>query len=109
MKKKIVLLLAGLFLCSMMGTAASQTATKTLTFVINDVLAIITASAPQGTKNVAYSYQLQASGGVKPYTWSIQSGTLPAGLTLSAAGLISGTPTTAGTQDVTFQVKDSSP
>jgi hypothetical protein len=53
---------------------------------------------------VAYSQTLAAAGGTPPYTWS---GTLPAGLTLSAAGAITGTPTTAGTSNVTIQVTDS--
>lgn len=47
-------------------------------------------------------------GGTTPYTWSIVSGSLPPGLTLSISGLISGTPTTSGTCSFTVQVKDAS-
>ena len=56
----------------------------------------------------AYSQTLTASGGTPSYTWSIASGTLPAGLSLSSAGVISGTPTTAGgPTSITFMVTDS--
>jgi fibronectin type 3 domain-containing protein len=58
--------------------------------------------------NTAYSTTLAASNGATPYSWSVTSGSLPAGLTLSAAtGAISGTPTTAGTSSFTVKVTDS--
>jgi glutamine phosphoribosylpyrophosphate amidotransferase len=47
-----------------------------------------------GTIGIAYSQSLSASGGSTPYAWSTVSGTWPAGLTLSSAGVVSGTPTT---------------
>jgi len=50
---------------------------------------------------------LTAVGGVPPYTWTITSGSLPAGLSLSSAGLISGTASVAGTSSFTAQVTDS--
>lgn len=50
----------------------------------------------------AYSFQFTAAGG-GTQTWSVQSGSLPAGITLSSSGLLSGAPTTAG--DFTFTVK----
>jgi len=71
-------------------------------------LTINTTSLPGGTVGSAYSQTLGASGGTPPYTWSVTSGSLPAGLSLAAAsGQISGTPTTAGTASFTIQVKDS--
>ncbi len=69
-------------------------------------LAITTASLPAGTVGVAYSATLTASGGTPPYTWSLASGSLPAGLTLNSSA-ISGTPTAAGTANFTVQVFDS--
>jgi len=48
-----------------------------------------------------------ASGGTSPYTWSLSSGSLPAGLSLSSAGQITGTPTTAASSSFTVKVTDS--
>jgi hypothetical protein len=70
-------------------------------------LAIATTRVPGDTLGQAYSTQLNATGGTSPYTWSLSSGSLPAGLTLSAAGVISGTPTTAGSSTFTATVGDS--
>ncbi|HKQ47804.1 MAG TPA: putative Ig domain-containing protein [Phycisphaerae bacterium] len=50
------------------------------------------ASLPNGTVNAAYNQALSASGGTGPYTFAVTSGSLPAGLSLSLAGIISGTP-----------------
>lgn len=55
----------------------------------------------------AYSQTLTAENGVPPYTWSIESGTLPSGLTLGTDGLLSGAPTVLGTFDFTVKVTDS--
>ncbi len=70
-------------------------------------LSISTSSLLGGTVGTAYSASLAASGGTPGYNWSLNSGSLPAGVALSAAGQISGTPTTAGTSSFTVQVRDS--
>ncbi len=64
------------------------------------------STLPPGTVNVPYSQTLVATGGAPPLKWTITAGVLPAGLALSSAGQISGTPTTAGTSDITVQVAD---
>lgn len=88
---------------------AGQTATVTSALsVVPAPLVISTKSLPVADAALAYSQKLQATGGTAPYTWSITSGTLPAGLTLDPqTGAISGTPTASGGGDVTFQVTDS--
>ncbi len=71
-------------------------------------LSITTSTLPAGTQNVAYNAMVTASGGVTPYTWSVFSGSLPAGLHLnSSTGLISGTPNGGGISNFTVQVTDS--
>lgn len=65
------------------------------------------AALSGGTAGIAYSQTLSASGGVAPYAWSVSSGALPAGLTLSPAGVLTGTPTVAGTFNFTAVATDS--
>lgn len=89
---------------STMPTA--MTTSKQFTVTINAALAISTSSLAGGTVNTAYSQSLAATGGTTPYTWSISAGSLPAGLSLSSAGTISGTPTVIGTSTFTVQVAD---
>jgi len=52
----------------------------------------------QGAVNVPYMQLLVASGGLQPYTWSISSGGLPPGLTVSSDGIISGSPSANASQ-----------
>ena len=58
---------------------------------------------PSGAQGSAYSQQLSVSGGTAPYVYSV-IGNLPAGLTISSSGLISGTPTVNGTFNATIRV-----
>src|SRR5664280_1510634 len=91
--------------------AESPPATGTsapLNIVIEGFVTITTASLPNGTVAIFYDSQLMATGGTTPYTWSLTSGALPPGLSLTAAtGVISGTPTTTGSYPITVQVTDS--
>ncbi len=63
-------------------------------------------SLAAGTVGTAYSRALAGSGGTGPYTFAVTSGSVPAGLTLSGAGLLSGTPTTAQTASFTIRATD---
>ena len=68
---------------------------------------VTTSSVPTGTVGTAYSATLQASGGTAPYKWSLKSGGLPTGISLSVDGTLSGTPSAVGTADsLVFQVTD---
>ncbi len=60
--------------------------------------AILPGALPNAVVGLPYQQQLTAARG--PATWSIASGALPAGLTLSPTGLISGTPQATGTYSV---------
>ena len=90
--------------------AANMSSTASLSIYIEGVVSITPMNLPSGSVGVAYVPQtLSATGGLPPYTWSVASGTLPAGLTLNATtGVISGTPTTNGSPATfTVQVTDS--
>ena len=71
-------------------------------------LSISTSTLPSVGVNQAYSANLQAAGGTPPYTWSLNSGQLPAGIALASNGQISGTPTTSGQSNFGVTAKDSS-
>jgi hypothetical protein len=73
-------------------------------------LTITTTALNDGVVNLPYSLTLAAAGASGTLTWSVKSGALPAGLTLSPGGVISGTPTatTSGTA-IVIQVQDNGP
>jgi hypothetical protein len=67
---------------------------------------IETATLAKARVGSSYSVRLAASGGDPPYDWSIASGVLPAGIDLSADGLLTGAPTEAGTFTFSVLVTD---
>ncbi|MHB1700421.1 MAG: beta strand repeat-containing protein [Acidobacteriaceae bacterium] len=86
----------------------AETASQTLSITINAApLQILTTSLPNATVNQTYSATLDSTGGTGAITWSV-SGALPTGLTLTpSTGVISGTPTTAGTVSFSVTATDS--
>lgn len=67
---------------------------------------ITTTSLPSATNGTTYSAQLAGTSASDMQVWSLASGRLPNGLTLSRAGVISGTPSTPGTSSFTVQMMD---
>ena len=88
--------------------AGGQSATQALSITINVPVppSITTTTLPGGTVGKLYNQSLQATGGTGALTWSLSSGSLPAALSLSPAGVISGTPTKDGTANFTVRVRD---
>ncbi len=77
-------------------------------FVVNAAgLGFVSSQVPDASVGSAYSSTLSGSGGTGPYTFTVVSGTLPAGLTLGSNGTITGTATTAGSYPVTLRITDS--
>lgn len=89
------------------ATIADATGSGTIT---NDDVPVTVnpASVPSGTVASAYSQTITASGGVSPYTYAVTTGALPAGLSLSSGGALSGTPTAGGSFNFTVTATDSS-
>ena len=84
---------------------------KTYTIVVNRAAmipppTITTTTLPNGNVLTPYSQQLHVTGGSGNLTWTIIAGSLPLGLGMDAAGLISGTPIVAGPSAFTVQVTD---
>lgn len=96
--------------CGPNGTAATSPTASASASPTPIPTAPLEASSPPfhgGEAGVAYgAVALSATGGKSPYTWSVFSGALPAGLTLGNDGSVSGTPQTAGNFSFTIQVKD---
>src|SRR5437660_3844251 len=87
------------------GSVTSSAAVLTVNASI-PLLQVTNSQLYGGTVGSAYSATLNASGGTSPYSWSVSSGTLPTGLSLSSSGTLSGTPTVAGAFPFTVAVKD---
>jgi hypothetical protein len=82
-----------------------QRALRTLALATFPVLAVQTASLAEGYQGRAYNQTLSATGGKAPFQW-LPRGTLPAGLSLTSAGVLSGAPTATGTFSVDFTLTD---
>lgn len=86
---------------------AGARATGSLNLIVKGgTIVITTERAPDGRVNESYSATFAATGGVAPYTFGLGGGTAPSGLTMSPAGVLSGTPTEIGTFTFTVQARD---
>ncbi len=84
--------------------SAARTATRTFTVAAG--VSVTTQNLPEATRGTAYSTNVAAAGGTGVYTWTVSSGSLPTGLAMSSAGVITGTPTVAQTATFTVQATD---
>src|SRR6202030_1742392 len=80
-----------------------------LTVVACSTISLSPATLPNGTVGDSYSQTFTASGGISPYSFMVDSGSLPPGLTLShgSGAVLSGTPTSSGSFTFTIQARDS--
>jgi hypothetical protein len=85
---------------------ASRTDTQALTITVNSSVSVATTTLPAASSGTGYSQQLAATGGIAPYNWTVSAGALPGGLSLSPAGVLSGTPTSPGSSSFTVRVAD---
>ena len=92
-------------------TPTANTAMVTLSLAVENLNITTTSPLPQGSLQVVYNEVLAATGGVAPYTWSVSTGALPAGLSLCTARgttcAITGTPTGSGLATFAIEVTDS--
>jgi len=86
--------------------ANSRSATQATSVTISAGVSTTFGAPPAGQVGVAYTDTLTAAGGTAPYTWSVNAGSLPPGITLTSAGVLAGTPTTAGSYPFTVNVID---
>src|SRR5579871_3981500 len=86
--------------------ADAASGSATLSIVINPAVSVTTTILSSGTAGMPYSQTLTSSGGTGAITWSLDSGTLPDGLSLSSTGAITGTPTAMGAFNFTVRATD---
>ena len=83
------------------------TATATLTIRVFEPIVVATSALPGVVVNQLYSAPVTAAGGFPPHTWAVTGGSLPSGVTLTGAGVLTGTPTQSGTFTFTATATDS--
>jgi len=71
-------------------------------------LAVVDEALPPLEAGVEFHALLHATGGIPPYVWSVASGDLPEGITLTPEGLLAGRPSKPGSFALTLKVEDSS-
>jgi large repetitive protein len=87
--------------------ASQAYAESQFVLIVNASVTFVTTTLPSGTAGLSYSYTLQAAGGQPPYTFGLATGSLPSGMNLSPAGVISGTPSVPSFTTFSARVTDS--
>ena len=101
---------SGSFAFTLRVTDGTSAVNQDLSLQVGATLSVTSsASLPNGVTGKAYSSGFAAKGGTGgPYTWSVSSGALPAGLSLAANGTLAGNPSAAGAFNFTARVTDGS-
>ena len=86
--------------------ANNQSATQATSITVSAGVSTTFSAPPVAYVGAAYTDTLTATGGTTPYTWSLNAGSLPPGITLTSAGVLAGTPTTAGSYPFSVNVID---
>ncbi|MGD2120747.1 MAG: putative Ig domain-containing protein [Gemmatimonadota bacterium] len=94
----------GLFTFTVQATSAGMTGSKEYTITVNPALSITTTVLPNARVGIIYNFFLDADGGDGNFTWALVGGVVPPGLSLHVNGVITGTPSLAGTFPFTVQV-----
>lgn len=89
---------------------ADATKSMAVTITVNPAPTISTTTLPVGNVGLAYNATITGVGGTAPFAWSLTSGSLPSGLSLSNSSQntvnVTGNPTTQQTSNFTIQIKD---
>ncbi|MBE7184515.1 MAG: autotransporter domain-containing protein [Methylobacterium mesophilicum] len=88
------------------NNGVSTSAPATVSITVSDPVLSITNMPPVGRRGVGYDFQFSTSGGSGSYAYAVTNGNLPAGLTLSSGGRITGAPTASGDFTATVTVTD---
>jgi hypothetical protein len=100
---------AGSFTFTAQVTDGHSVATRSFTINVSVATLVFTSNImPTGGMGRPYSQPLPVTGGTLPYTATVTSGSLPPGLALRSVGVLSGTPSSAGSFTFTVKVTDSS-
>lgn len=105
-----VCFIEGTYLFNVRVTDANQLIAEkemSLTITPSPITILGGAELPYGVKGTDYIHLLALEGGTEPYTWTLGSGNLPVGITLSSTGVIQGKTTKAGSYTFRAQVQDS--
>lgn len=94
--------------CNLLSISQCSTVTATVNSgaTSGGAVTFLTTSLPNATLGTEYSDSISVTGGSPPYTYEVYSGILPAGLSLSTTGQITGVPTVEGSGSFTVRAAD---